>query len=171
MYKQQYGFIYDSESGKTNKKWSQIGYGALPIKTLGSLGKIRVGRVTGNTHIFFFWPYKQCFEERAGHIFSVPQVYQFYLIQVNKISFVEMSKKCGILDLLCKNKMFFLFCPKDRLQVPQDCLILLSLYFQSLRSCKSFTCKQASRQNNCEDSCHKCEVLRYKLMQKFMSLI
>ena len=25
-----------------------------PIKTLGSLGKIRVGRVTGNTHIFFF---------------------------------------------------------------------------------------------------------------------
>ena len=24
-----------------------------PIKTLGSLGKIRVGRVTGNTHIFF----------------------------------------------------------------------------------------------------------------------
>ena len=32
----------------------------MPIKTLGSLGKIRVGRVTGNTHIFFFglsmWP-------------------------------------------------------------------------------------------------------------------
>ena len=28
----------------------------MPIKTLGSLGKIRVGRVTGNTHIFF-WPY------------------------------------------------------------------------------------------------------------------
>ena len=27
----------------------------MPIKTLGSLGKIRVGRVTGNTH--FFWPY------------------------------------------------------------------------------------------------------------------
>ena len=27
----------------------------MPIKTLGSLGKIRVGRVTGNTHIFF-WP-------------------------------------------------------------------------------------------------------------------
>ena len=25
----------------------------MPIKTLGSLGKIRVGRVTGNTHIFF----------------------------------------------------------------------------------------------------------------------
>ena len=25
----------------------------IPIKTLGSLGKIRVGRVTGNTHIFF----------------------------------------------------------------------------------------------------------------------
>ena len=29
----------------------------MPIKTLGSLGKIRVGWVTGNTHIFFFWPY------------------------------------------------------------------------------------------------------------------
>ena len=26
----------------------------MPIKTLVSLGKIRVGRVTGNTHIFFF---------------------------------------------------------------------------------------------------------------------
>ena len=26
----------------------------MPIKTLGSLGKIRVGRVTGNTHILFF---------------------------------------------------------------------------------------------------------------------
>ena len=26
----------------------------MPIKTLGSLGKIRVGRVTGNTHISFF---------------------------------------------------------------------------------------------------------------------
>ena len=25
----------------------------MPIKTLGSLEKIRVGRVTGNTHIFF----------------------------------------------------------------------------------------------------------------------
>ena len=28
----------------------------MPIKTLGSLGKIRVGRVTGNTHFFFFGP-------------------------------------------------------------------------------------------------------------------
>ena len=26
----------------------------MPIKTLGSLGKIRVGRFTGNTHISFF---------------------------------------------------------------------------------------------------------------------
>ena len=38
-----------------------------PIKTLGSLGKIRVGRVTGNTHIFF-WPklirWKICWKER-----------------------------------------------------------------------------------------------------------
>ena len=29
----------------------------MPITTLGSLGKNRVGRVTGNTHISFFWPY------------------------------------------------------------------------------------------------------------------
>ena len=28
----------------------------MPIKTLGSLGKIRVGPVTGNTHLFFL-PY------------------------------------------------------------------------------------------------------------------
>ena len=28
----------------------------MPIKTLGSLGKIRVGRVTGNTHIFMGGP-------------------------------------------------------------------------------------------------------------------
>ena len=62
MFKQQYSFKYDSESGKTNKKWSQIGrlrlikfhFFGMQIKTLGSLGKIRVGRVTGNTHIFFF---------------------------------------------------------------------------------------------------------------------
>ena len=31
-----------------------FGIFGMPIKTLGSLGKIRVGRVTGNTHIFFF---------------------------------------------------------------------------------------------------------------------
>ena len=29
-------------------------WGGMPIKTLGSLGKIRVGRVTGNAHVFFF---------------------------------------------------------------------------------------------------------------------
>ena len=29
----------------------------MQIKTLGSLGKIRVGRVTGNTHISFFGLY------------------------------------------------------------------------------------------------------------------
>ena len=30
----------------------------MSIKTLGLLGKIRVGRVTGNTHIFFFGSYQ-----------------------------------------------------------------------------------------------------------------
>ena len=33
--------------------WNFIFFFGMPIKTLGSLGKIRVGRVTGNTHIFF----------------------------------------------------------------------------------------------------------------------
>ena len=45
---------------KPIKKWPQKGrlrmiefnFFGMPIKTLGSLGKIRVGRVTGNTHIF-----------------------------------------------------------------------------------------------------------------------
>ena len=32
----------------------EFNFFGMPIKTLGSLGKIRVGRVTGNTHIFFF---------------------------------------------------------------------------------------------------------------------
>ena len=32
----------------------KVHFFGMPIKTLGSLGKIRVGRVTGNTHIFFF---------------------------------------------------------------------------------------------------------------------
>ena len=59
--KQQYSFKYDGESGKTNKNGLKQGrfcmiefhFFGMPIKTLGSLGKIRVGRVTGNTHIFF----------------------------------------------------------------------------------------------------------------------
>ena len=32
----------------------EFNFFGMAIKTLGSLGKIRVGRVTGNTHIFFF---------------------------------------------------------------------------------------------------------------------
>ena len=35
----------------------------------------------------------------AGQVFMG---LQFYLIQVNKISFVEIGKKCGILYLVCK---------------------------------------------------------------------
>ena len=31
----------------------EFNFFGMPIKTLGSLGKIRVGRVTGNTHICF----------------------------------------------------------------------------------------------------------------------
>ena len=33
--------------------YDRISVFGMPIKTLGSLGKIRVGRVTGNTHILF----------------------------------------------------------------------------------------------------------------------
>ena len=62
MFKQQYKFKYDSESGKTIKnvrKYGRLGliefhFFGMPIKTLGSLGKISVGQVTGNTHISFF---------------------------------------------------------------------------------------------------------------------
>ena len=51
---------YDSKSGKPNKKWAQVGlvtcdrisFFGMSIKTLVSLEKIRVGRETGNTHIF-----------------------------------------------------------------------------------------------------------------------
>ena len=35
--------------------YDRISFFGMPIKTFGSLGKIRVSRVTGNTHIFF-WP-------------------------------------------------------------------------------------------------------------------
>ena len=38
----------------------------LRIKTLGSLGKIRVGLVTGNTHIFFFGLTEETFDRCAS---------------------------------------------------------------------------------------------------------
>ena len=63
VFKQQYSFKYDGESGKTNKNGRKYGrlhmiefhFFGMPINNLGSLGKMRVGRVTGNTHIYF-WP-------------------------------------------------------------------------------------------------------------------
>ena len=39
----------------------------MPIKTLGSLGKIRVGRVTGNTHIIFFGLMLETMQIFVGH--------------------------------------------------------------------------------------------------------
>ena len=44
------------ENGRKQGKFCMIEFHffGMPIKTLGSLGKNRVGRVTGNTHIFFF---------------------------------------------------------------------------------------------------------------------
>ena len=51
----------------------------MPIKTLGSLGKIRVDRVTGNTHIFFGLTAKQRYCEKSRVIlmllFSVNLVF------------------------------------------------------------------------------------------------
>ena len=38
----------------------------MPIKTLASLGKTRVGRVTGNTHMF--WPNNNLVSIIAQHI-------------------------------------------------------------------------------------------------------
>ena len=51
----------------------------MPIKTLGSLGKIRVGRVTGNTHIFFF-----------GLIVIVSKVLLFVIILIYIYSYTEL---------------------------------------------------------------------------------
>ena len=35
-------------------KYDRISFFGMPIITLGSLGKFRVGRVTGNTYFIFF---------------------------------------------------------------------------------------------------------------------
>ena len=45
-----------------------------PIKTLGSLGKIRVGRVTGNRHIFFL-ALRCSFSNKAWHIRDTSSAY------------------------------------------------------------------------------------------------
>ena len=37
--------------------------------------------------------YNQCFIEHVGHVFTRPAGFQFYLIQVNKISLIETGKK------------------------------------------------------------------------------
>ena len=45
----------------------------MPIKTLGSLGKIRVGQITGNTNIFWFClrgTYNTCFEQKLEKKFK-----------------------------------------------------------------------------------------------------
>ena len=54
----------------------------MPIKTLGSLGKIRVGRVTGNTHIFF-WPYLSI-HSALKIVFALPNVYRYFILRVPK---------------------------------------------------------------------------------------
>ena len=47
--------------------------------------------------------YNQCFED-AGHVFICPMGLQFYLMQVNKIGFVETGKKCRIIYFWCAGK-------------------------------------------------------------------
>ena len=56
---------YDSESGKINNKWPQVGKDAYnrefhffwnTNKNFRVAGKIRVGRETRNTHIYYFLP-------------------------------------------------------------------------------------------------------------------
>ena len=75
----------------------------MPIKTLGSLGKIRVGRVTGNTHILFFglsiFPNKLIstyllYLEICLSVFLLHSIYfklcfQFYLM----LNYAKMQKK------------------------------------------------------------------------------
>ena len=46
--------------------------------------------------------YSQCFDEHADHVFIIPIHLQLDLIQVHKIKFVEIGKKCGILYLVRK---------------------------------------------------------------------
>ena len=46
----------------------------MPIKTLGSLGKIREGRVTGNTHIFFFGLSIKHSPQTFGSVFWFPSL-------------------------------------------------------------------------------------------------
>ena len=60
----------------------------MPIKTLGSLGKIRVGWVTGNIHIFFWPQFEKCANKPHSdlnlnavysHIFPTDGSRRFYL--------------------------------------------------------------------------------------------
>ena len=58
----------------------------MPIKTLGSLGKIRVGRVTGNMHIFF-WP--------KGRVEIIPSYSNDYMPNQKQSSLsITISKIC-----------------------------------------------------------------------------
>ena len=63
----------------------------MPIKTLGSLGKIRVGRVTGNTHIFVF--------AYAKRRFIIMRLISLQLLQlkvgVQNASFISQMVKPG----------------------------------------------------------------------------
>ena len=82
----------------------------MPIKTLGSLGKIRVGRVTGNTHIFL----ALSLSREAGQLGLVPtrplsqlglgsirpgQLGLFIFLMVNRDITYVLIKKFGRYDL------------------------------------------------------------------------
>ena len=64
----------------------------MPIKTLESLEKMRVGRETGNTYIyFFFWPY-------SIHVFHGPVIFP------NMGDSTVLPKNRGV-----QNKLFYFF--------------------------------------------------------------
>ena len=63
----------------------------MPIKTLGSLGKIRIGRVTGNTY-FFFGLINQVSIHNFQHISLVLQIKRILI----DLSEVTNKTKCEI---------------------------------------------------------------------------
>ena len=57
----------------------------MPLKTLGLLGKIRVGRVTGNTHIFFCLSTK-IYGEIIAWVLSIMNLMKAFIM--NKVNYI-----------------------------------------------------------------------------------
>ena len=67
--------------------YDRISFFGMPIKTLRSLGKIRVGRVTGNTHIFF-WPKK---------IYMHAHVHRLFYRPISNVHFISHENVCSVM--------------------------------------------------------------------------